>query len=301
VAVLDASRSFNGSITVLPSVPVPIVKAIIPATGSNQPALVAGGLFSLFGPDLCGVVSDDTTVQATVTANTPNLPKIGALPIEAGRCRAKIDGQYMPLLFGMTWDKLNPHQSQINGQLPQGLAVGAHSVVVENRAYSDDSLVATSAPFAITTVANNPSLFVASAMGPQVILQDLNSQLITASNPAGPGSILTAYGTQFGPLQTPLPDGSSPSLIGMSTLDLVQIPVQAWLKVKKPDGTLSSYSATCLFAGASPQFVGVEQINVQLPTTGLSVDPASTTAFLILTQGGVQTQDYAFAFAPTKQ
>jgi hypothetical protein len=49
-----------------------------------------------------------------------------------------------------------------------------------------------------------------------------------------------------------------------------------------------------------PPFVGVQQLAFQIPAE-LEMDPDSTTAYLIITQGDQQTPEVAFPLSPAKQ
>ncbi len=309
---LGGTTTASVTVTVTqPVTPPPVITSVVPATlpsgQQSSLALVPGGLGTVFGTDLCGVVSDNPLLSSIIASVATTRP----LPYDIGRCRITIDGQYVPIMMGITFTGPEPRQAQANFQIPQSIAPGTHLLVVERRAYSDDSPDAASAPFPITVAAFNPTLFSAPALNLAVILQDNSDKLlVTAGHPARPGSIVIGYGTGLGTLQVPIPDGvSTLDIQGLNPTDPVTNPVQAFVLVKV-SGQLAEYPATILYAGASPQFVGVNQLDIQIPAD-IQADPDVTTAYLVLEQGEVttpllskistQTQKLPFAFNPFPQ
>jgi uncharacterized protein (TIGR03437 family) len=106
-----------------------------------------------------------------------------------------------------------------------------------------------------TVVANvaaaSPGIFTAGDTA--IITHGSDGSLVTAASPAARGEILVLYGTGFGPVSNTPPTGSpSPSgPLAMSTgLTII---------------TIGNQSATALFSGLAPDFIGLYQLNLQVP------------------------------------
>src|SRR5262249_31349611 len=72
------------------------------------------------------------------------------------------------------------------------------------------------------------------------------------ANPAAKGSVVVLYATGTGQTTPPGADGAPPLI----QFPLVKLPVLV---------TIGSRNATVLWAGDAPDFVGLTQINVQVP------------------------------------
>lgn len=77
--------------------------------------------------------------------------------------------------------------------------------------------------------------------------------LVTASNPARPGEIVTIYVSGLGPKSPAVPLGVPAPLSPVST------------SVDTPTVLIQQQTARVLFAGAAPGMLGVDQINLQIP------------------------------------
>lgn len=91
--------------------------------------------------------------------------------------------------------------------------------------------------------------------GNRAVVQDANYLLVDQSNPAKPGSTVIVYMTGSGPVSTP-PATGAPA-IG-SPLSYVQQSISA---------TLGTTPAHVSFAGLSPGYVGLLQVNVDIPAS----------------------------------
>lgn len=98
-----------------------------------------------------------------------------------------------------------------------------------------------------------PSLFTLSG-GTAAALHAATGQVVTASNPAVPGEYVSLFGTGLGP--TSLSNG----------LNIAQT---------TPSVSIGGDQAAVTFAGRAPGFVGLDQINVQIPS---SIQPAAQVA-----------------------
>jgi len=84
--------------------------------------------------------------------------------------------------------------------------------------------------------------------------------LVTPDNPAQPGEILHFYGTGFGRVASPPPDGM-PGPADPLAATIVPVTCHA--------SSDSGPEIPVLYAGLAPGFVGIYQLDVRLPTTSL--------------------------------
>src|SRR5205085_10230588 len=94
----------------------------------------------------------------------------------------------------------------------------------------------------------------ASTLDP-IIVHSSTNQLVTPSNPAQPNEFLVVYATGVGNLV-------NPPLTGFGALSA---PLAT--AVDTPQVTLGGAPVNVLFAGLTPGFIGLLQINIQLPAT----------------------------------
>ena len=157
---------------------------------------------------------------------------------------------------------------QINAQLPWEVpTTGSVTVVVTNG-------TAASAPQTVQVGSYSPVLFIvggyAIAVNPDGTLAAPTGAIPgVASHPATPGDSLTLWGSGFGPV-------SPAATSGDNSLDTLR------KTTAQPTITIGGTPAQVTFAGLSPQFVGVYQINVTMPSTA---SPANNAPIVIQTGG----------------
>jgi len=194
---------------------------------SYVPQLAPGGIASLFGANL-------TAEQA----------RAGAVPLprEMGGVRVLVEGIAAPLFF------VSP--GQINFQTPFETAEGPAAVLVER-----GGVPSTVVEAAVTR--NSPGIFThqptAGVTAPVIVHQD--GSLVTAASPAHAGGAVVIFATGVGGLTNPPATGeaSAADPLAVSTVS--------------PTVSVGNSQATVLFAGLTPGFVGLLQINVLLPAT----------------------------------
>jgi uncharacterized protein (TIGR03437 family) len=142
--------------------------------------------------------------------------------------------------------------SQVNAQAPFGLAAGSVSIQVTRATLT--TVVQTA-----QVVSASPGVFAqnSAGTGPGVFLH-ANYLPVTAASPAQAGETILIYGTGLGATSPAVATGSaSPSS-------------PAATAVVTPTVTIGGQVSVVSFAGLAPTFVGLYQINVQVPPGLLS-------------------------------
>ncbi|HEX4133246.1 MAG TPA: glycosyl hydrolase 53 family protein [Bryobacteraceae bacterium] len=165
--------------------------------------------------------------------------------------------------------------TQINFLVPYGTSTGPATVVIS--AGLQDSL-----PFTVQVQTSAPAIFMYN--GNQAIAQDVPSLALNGpSAPAAPGSAVTVYIVGLGATSPTLADGVATPTSPYTT------PTQT------VTATIAGQNANVLFAGLTPQLVGLGQVNLSVPQ-GL----AQGTYSLVITIGN-QTSSPAMLSVGTAQ
>ncbi len=157
-----------------------------------------------------------------------------------------LGGQPMPLFYASP--------GQVNALVPQGFAPNASYPLVVVRGTTQ------SVPVPLTVTELQPGIYTVnlSGSGPGVVTNALTGILNTASNPAYASDYLTIYCTGLGALQgpngeaEPADGAAAPSNLIFHTTSNIT-------------ATIGGIPATVSFAGLAPGFVGLYQVNVQIP------------------------------------
>src|SRR5579883_282912 len=187
--------------------------------------LTRGALGTVFGANLASATAQQTT--------TPWVTILGGVKVI-------IAGIAVPLYYVSA--------TQINFQVPYETPLGSASLIVSRDGYEN-------AAVQVNIVDYAPGVFqyarTATAIDPIVVHSSTN-QLVSPTNPVAAQEYLVAYLTGFGKLRNPPPTGNGASgFLLSSSID----PVTA---------TFGGAPATVLFAGLTPGFIGLVQINVQV-------------------------------------
>jgi uncharacterized protein (TIGR03437 family) len=227
--------------------------ATVSSAVSGGHALAAGSLLSAFA---------ETGVTQAVSAQTIPLPvTLGGLTLKVGG-RLSFDGQRWlyspegavaaPLLFAGS--------RQVNFQAPTDLASGDPVPIQITRADGTTQIsavrVATVAPGIFTALSNG--------QGQAAALNQDNTPNF-AAQPAERGTVIQLFATGAGATNPALPSGHAAPISG-NPLILTQI---------QPTVNIGGKNARVLFSGLAPGFVGVWQINAEIPanvTPGPAVD-----------------------------
>jgi uncharacterized protein (TIGR03437 family) len=114
-----------------------------------------------------------------------------------------------------------------------------------------------------------------------VVVHASDFSLVTAQRPARAGEFLAVYATGLG---ATTPSVSSGSPASSTTLAVTQI---------APTATIGGIAAPVRFAGMAPGFVGLYQVNLEVPA---GVPGGQQT--LILTSNGVNSNPVTIAIGP---
>jgi len=233
--------------------PAPAINAGGVVTGANYAAQLAPGMIAtLFGTNL----SSGTAVASGVP-----------LPTSLGGVSVSANGTLVPLFF------VSP--TQINFQVPWELLGAQASIVV-----MANGSASTAQPVSLHTA--SPGIFSLDSSGSgQGAIQIANTTLFAATagsvppgavgRPVNLGESLTIYCSGLGYVSPqPATGAAAPS----SQLSNTQLVVTA---------TIGGASSPVTFAGLSPGFVGLYQVNVQVPNAA----PAGTHVPVVITVGGV--------------
>ena len=187
------------------------------------------------------------------------------LPTQFQNLSVTVNGIAAPL-FAV--DNVNG-QNQVNFQVPWNLTPkSSASIAVVNS-------TGTSGTVMVPVVAAQPGLIEYSSGGKNFgVILHANFQLADSAHPASPGEVMLIYCTGLGAVSNPPADGAAGS--GQST-------------TAKPTVTIGGQKGTVQFSGLAPGFVGLNQVNVQLPATlksgnqavVLEIDGASSNSVLL--------------------
>jgi uncharacterized protein (TIGR03437 family) len=205
----------------------------------------AGGLGTIFGLHL--------SVNLSGIAQATTIP----LPTHLAGTSLTVNGTPAPLLAVVNAGG----SEQINFQMPWEVAGQATVQVVIDNGVSSNTAVAVSVTQA------QPGIFVVDSVGDGAITH-VNGSLVTTENPAAPGETVVMYATGFGPVSPAVTTGQAPTGLSYTTLE--------------PTITIGGLTATVVFSGEAPYFVGLSQLNITVPTTA---PPGSLP--LVVNTGGV--------------
>jgi len=213
--------------------------------------LAPGSIFSLFGRNL-----------ATSTSAASGVP----LPKELGDARVMLGGVAVPLFYAGA--------GQVNGQVPFELTPGTKpSVVVTVKGVA-------APPDEITLADAQPGIFTVdqSGSGQGAILDD-SYKLVSPANPIKAGDMVQVFCTGLGRTDPPVTSGTASPSGPVATV------------VTAVTATIGGINAPVHFAGLAPGFVGLYQVNVQVPA-GVTAGSAGP---LVLTQAGVSSNTVTLA------
>ncbi|MGD0302132.1 MAG: hypothetical protein ABSE86_34055 [Bryobacteraceae bacterium] len=150
------------------------------------------------------------------------------------------------------------NQLQANFQMPFETQPGMATVVVTANGLESQAAM-------VNVSAVEPGIFVAGTN--QAVVLNPDNSVADSASPAKVGTVVVMYVTGLGPLDHPLPTGSPASSSPLSNATVV------------PTVTVGGANAVVQFAGMSPGFVGLGQINMVIPKLATGTYP------VVVTQG----------------
>lgn len=234
------------------------------ASFAKGQAITPGSLVSIFGTNLASKVAGADTV--------PLSHSLGGVVVQFENGNTKV---LAPMLYAQPDDPANNVTSQLNVQVPWEIvpegASATLKVVVNNNGKISPAAQVQVAPF-------SPGVFSSNGMA---IAQNPDGTLAWPSgavpglttHPAKIGDVIVVYATGLGAVQNTPADGHD-------SLDKLRN------TLTKPQVLIGGVSAEVDFSGLSPQFVGVNQLNVKVP----NVATGNKVPFQIIV-GGITTSD----------
>jgi uncharacterized protein (TIGR03437 family) len=230
--------------------PLLVVAAAFTALAADAPVVTPGGIVNTAGSPSVQAIAPGALVSifGSNLAATMTLSDSTPLSTTVGNVSVTINGIAAPIQF------VSPNQ--INIQAPWSSPVsdssGPAQVIVTTAGIA-------SAPVAVTVAASAPAIY---ALGGQAIAVNADGTLAAPANsipgfntrPAkiGDAGGLVIFATGLGAVDSPVQDGANSSDLQRNTL-------------AKPTVTIGGVAAQVTFSGLSPQFVGVNQLNVTIP------------------------------------
>lgn len=211
--------------------------------------LPEGGIASLFGSNLAAAIN-----------YASNIP----LPNSLEDISVTVNGIPAPLFF------VSPLQINVQipwNALPSGSTTGTGNIVVTAGTGVSQAF---SAPLAATA----PALLTTHSGTGQAIAINPDGSLADSTHPAKPGEVLVLLANGLGPVTPAISDGVAPGAAERNT-------------ISTPTVLIGGVSAQVQFSGLSPQFVALNQINVQVPS---GVTPSGAVPIQIKI-GGVTTSN----------
>ncbi|HEX5229134.1 MAG TPA: hypothetical protein VFW44_15570 [Bryobacteraceae bacterium] len=164
----------------------------------------------------------------------------GMLPTSSGETQIQFNGTPAPLVSVSAGEIIAQAPFELDGKGEESVTLSYNGVAIQSN---------------IAVQAANPAVFTMTGIpiGPALVLNE-DGTLNSATNAAARGSVVVLYATGTGQTAPPGVDGVAPP----STLPLVKLPVLF---------TIGSRNAGVLYAGDAPGFIGLTQLNIQVPAS----------------------------------
>lgn len=187
-----------------------------------SPSLAPGSLFTLYGERMAA-----------------SMDQAGSFPLPTTLAGTKVlvNAVEAPLLY--------VSETQINGQVPYGIATGRGGFIVRTGVGLTDSI-----PFDLLETA--PELFLFG--DDQAIALNSDFTLNTPDNPAEQGSKVSVFFSGQGPVDPPVASGRPAPFSPLSHV------------VDAPGAEVGDVDAKVFFMGLTPGFAGLAQADLEVPT-----------------------------------
>ncbi len=246
-------QGFSVTITGVPITTPTFTSSSIVNSASGVGSVIAPGeLVSIYGLAL----GPQTGVQGN-----PIIPGTSL-----GGTTVTINGNLVPILYSSYY--------QVNIQVPYSIAPGTAQIKVQG-----PSGVATTT--SVDVIATAPGFFTAQNNGRgQILAVNQNGTVNSATNPVPAGSYIALYAGGLGAVTPTIFEGNIAPLRPLSTVNL---PVSV---------VVGDLSAPVAYAGLAPGYIGLYQLNVQVPST----TAAGSVRVLLVMPNGFSSQSGAFIY-----
>jgi uncharacterized protein (TIGR03437 family) len=211
------------------------VNAVVRTLTPVAPAISAGGV----GSAASGAARLSPGSLASVYGNYfTTLRQSSPIPLQTslGGVSVTVNGVAAPILF------VSP--TQINFQVPWATQPGTATITVNDAGGAGNSVN-------VPVSAAAPGIFVTPAGA--AVAQNFPDNSLNATTPIAAGGTLTVYLTGIGPVSPALADGAITPSTGL------------YQSTTGCTATIAGAAAQVSFAGLTPNYVGLAQVNVQVP------------------------------------
>jgi len=266
--VAVASNGVNGTVNIPVQFDVVATTAAIASAGG----VVSNATFSgnsVAQGDIVAVFGQEFTLTDSVSASS--LP----LPTKLGDTQVFVNDQPVPMYF--------LSYGQINFQIPYEATQGDARVRVDRGGQRGNQVF-------VSIVARQPRMILING-GPYAIVANQAGQLVgIPSNPSKAGDVVIIYALGLGQTTPPATTGAAaPGPPNLANAPATQICFGTQAPIGPPPPCVNA-----LFAGLTPTFVGLYQINAVLPSNL----PAGPNVAMTLTVGGVNSNTVQLATNP---
>ena len=276
-AALGPSNLFLANASSLSAIPGGVVVTVNPQMGTPlvdgagfAPQLAPGAFVSIFGTDLALGSGPDGIESAAATP----------LPTTMGGVSVKFGNRLAPLFF------VSP--GQINAMIPFELSGSTAEVTILTGPDAAGNTVT------VNLSPTAPGLFRVNPAGQGAILNPDGSLVapvgsfpsrLPAAQPTRSGEIIVIFASGLGPVSPAQPSGVAAGANGTN------IPTM----VSDPQVRIGGQPSSVLFAGLAPGFVGLYQVNVQVPQ---GVPTGDAVELVITTSAGQTSNTATIAVSP---
>ena len=245
---------FSGGVVLTPPKPVFTTRSAVNAASFIGGGISPGEIISIFGTNVG---------PATPVPNT-GFDSSGSLPTNLGDVNVFFGGVLAPLFY------VSP--TQINVQVPYEVAnASATSVSVQVGGAESDRI-------SVPVVPGMPGIFQIPGSARAIVVNQ-NNDLNSPQAPAPRGSVVTIYATGQGVVSPPVETGKAAPDTPLSGASNVT-------------ATIGGVPARVLFGGLTPGFVGLLQVNAEIPA---GVTPGPAVPIQIGAAGGVSQPEATIA------
>lgn len=248
----------QGQVGSNPTAPVVFAGGVVSAASFSPGATLApGAIVSVFGRNLARGINQSSRVPLETTLGGASL---------------RIGNANVPLFYA--------GDGQINAQIPFDLATNTRQQLVARTQLADGTQVVT-VPETITIGTSQAAIFTMSQDGRgQGAILGADGRLVDRAAPARAGDFVQVYCTGLGATNPAVASGQA----APDAEPLARV-------VTAVEARVGGRSAAVQFAGLAPRFVGLYQVNVQIPEGVAPGDAVS----LVLTQNGVPSNTVTLA------